>query len=48
MSSGLNEKYATSAPDMTADMKSIIISIRRPVIILKSGALTEMPERSEI
>jgi hypothetical protein len=48
ISSGLNEKYATSEPDMRADPKRRIISINSPIIILKSGALTAMPERNDI
>jgi hypothetical protein len=44
MSSGLKEKYATSEPDIRADPKSNRISIKIPTIILKSKALTIMPE----
>jgi len=48
MSSGLNEKYATSEPDIRADPKRRIISIKIPIIILKSGELTAIPERIDI
>jgi hypothetical protein len=48
ISSGLKEKNATSAPDIRADPKSRIISIKNPIIILKSGALTVIAERIAI
>jgi hypothetical protein len=48
MSSGRNEKYATSEPDIRAEPISRIMRIISPVIILKSGALKAMPERSDI
>jgi hypothetical protein len=44
ISSGLNEKNATSDADIRADPNSRIISIIRPIIILKSGTLTVIAE----
>ena len=46
ISSGRNEKKATSEPDMTADPKRSKISTRNPVIILKSGEFVVIPESS--
>jgi hypothetical protein len=48
ISSGLNEKNATSDADIRADPSRRIVSIINPIIILKSGALTVTTERIAI
>jgi hypothetical protein len=44
MSSGAKEKKAVSEPEMRADPKSRIISIKRPIITLKSIGFTIITE----
>jgi hypothetical protein len=48
MSAGLSEKYATSEPDIKADIDRRIIRTIKPVNVLKSGVLTVIPERNMI
>ena len=48
ISSGLNEKYATSDADIRADPIRRISKKASPIIIFKSGVLTEIAERIEI
>jgi hypothetical protein len=48
ISSGLKEKYATSDADIRAEPARRIASITIPVIVCKSGALTEMADRTDI
>jgi hypothetical protein len=44
ISSGLNEKKATSEADIRADPMSRIMITRKPTIILKSGVLMAIPD----
>jgi hypothetical protein len=44
ISSGLNEKKATSEAETRADPISSIMIIRKPTTILKSGALMPIPD----
>jgi hypothetical protein len=43
ISSGLNEKKATSEPDIRAEMKSNMTRTINPIASLKSRGLTTMP-----
>jgi hypothetical protein len=45
ISSGLNEKYATSEADIRADPARRIINMAIPVKVCRSGGVIEIPER---
>jgi hypothetical protein len=45
ISSGLNEKYATSEADISADPARRINSIATPVKVCRSGGVIAIPER---
>ena len=45
-SAGLSEKYATSEPDINAEINRRISSTNTPIIVLKSGGLTDISEKS--
>jgi hypothetical protein len=48
ISSGLNEKYATSDADIRADPARRTTRKASPVIVCKSGTLTEIAESIDI
>ena len=48
ISAGLREKNATSEPDINAEANNRNIKTTIPIIVLKSGGLTVMPDRSII